>query len=54
MRVWLGKLLELAGMMIVLAGFLYGLKYNLVRFELGALAVGSVIFIGGWLLEKKA
>jgi hypothetical protein len=53
MRVWLGKLLELVGMMVVLAGFLYGLKFNVVRFELAALAIGSLIFVGGWYLEKK-
>jgi len=54
MKIWVGKMLEMIGMVVVLSGFIYGFKYNLIKFELGALAVGSAIFIGGWLLEKKA
>jgi hypothetical protein len=51
---WTGKMLELVGMVVVAAGFLYGLQYSLVRFELGALAIGSLIFYIGWLIERKA
>jgi hypothetical protein len=54
MQIWVGKMLELVGMVVVLTGFLYGVKFNLIRFELGALAVGGAIFFVGWLLEKKA
>ena len=50
----MGKILELIGMVIVLAGFLYGINYSLIKFELGALAIGSIVFCAGWLLEKKA
>jgi hypothetical protein len=53
MNVWIGKLLELIGMVVVLSGFLYGIKFSLIRFELGALVIGSAIFYGGWLLERK-
>ena len=52
MKMW-GKLLELIGMVIVLSGFLYGVKFSLMSFELTALFVGSAIFYGGYLLEKK-
>jgi hypothetical protein len=51
---WTGKLLELIGMVVVAAGFLYGIQYSLVRFELGALAIGSAIYYIGWLIEKKS
>jgi len=51
---WMGKLLELIGMMVVLSGFLFGVKYSLIKFELGALAVGSAVFYLGYLLEKKS
>jgi hypothetical protein len=48
-----GKFLELIGMVIVLCGFLYGVKFSLMSFELTSLFVGSAIFYGGYLLEKK-
>ena len=51
---WAGKMLEMIGMVIVAAGLLYGISYSLIRFELGALAIGSIIFYAGWLIEKKA
>ena len=47
-------MLELIGMVVVAAGFLYGLEYSLVRFELGALAIGGLIFYIGWLIEQRA
>ncbi len=53
MKQWTGKILELTGMVVVAAGFMYGVQYSLIRFELGALALGSAIFYLGWLLEKK-
>jgi hypothetical protein len=52
MKGFVGKILELVGLVVVLSGFLFGFQYNLVRFELGALAAGSAIFYIGWLLEK--
>ncbi len=53
-KMWIGKLLELVGMIVVLSGFLFGVKYSLIKFELGALAAGSAIFYFGYLLEKKS
>jgi hypothetical protein len=53
MKAFAGKILELVGLMVVLSGFLFGFHYNLVRFELGALAAGCAIFYFGWLLEKR-
>lgn len=53
MKVMVGKMLELVGMVIVLVGFLYGVWFSLIKFELGALAVGSAVFCAGWLLERS-
>lgn len=52
-KLWLAKLIELIGMMIVGSGFIYGIHFDLIKFELGALAVGSAVFYFGWLMEKK-
>lgn len=49
----LGKFLELAGMVVVLSGLLFGLQFSLIKFELGALFAGSAIFYCGWMLEKR-
>jgi len=51
---WAGKMLELIGMVIVAAGLLYGMGMSLIKFELTAFAIGSCVFLAGWLLEKKA
>jgi hypothetical protein len=48
------KLFELIGMVVVAAGFLYGIQYSLIRFELGALVIGGGIFLIGWWMEKKS
>jgi len=53
MKTWLGKLLELIGMVVVLSGLLFGMKYSLIKFELSALFIGSAVFTVGWILEKK-
>lgn len=53
MKVMVGKMLELIGMVIVLVGFLYGVQFSLIKFELGALGIGAAVFYGGWMLEKK-
>jgi hypothetical protein len=50
---WIAKMLELIGMVIVLAGLLYGINYSLIKFELNALVIGGMVFCAGWLLEKK-
>jgi len=47
------KMLELVGLVVVLVGFLYGVQFSLIKFELSALGIGGAIFCVGWLLEKK-
>jgi hypothetical protein len=48
-----GKFLEVVGLIVVASGFLFGVQYSLIKFELAALAIGSLIFYVGYLLEKK-
>lgn len=48
-----GKFLELVGLIVVASGLLFGVQYSLIKFELTALAIGSLIFYIGYLLEKK-
>ncbi len=48
-----GKFLELVGLIVVASGFLFGVQYSLIKFELAALGVGCLIFYFGWLLERK-
>jgi hypothetical protein len=48
-----GKFLELVGLIVVASGFLYGIQYSLIKFELAALGIGCLIFYVGWLMEKK-
>jgi hypothetical protein len=51
----LGKVLELAGMLTLgMALFVYGLGEEDMSAELGWLLVGSVIFLLGYLLERRA
>jgi hypothetical protein len=48
-----GKFLQLVGLIVVASGFLFGIQYSLIKFELAALGIGSLIFYIGWILEKK-
>jgi hypothetical protein len=48
-----GKFLELVGLILVASGFLFGVQYSLIKFELAALAIGCLIFYIGYLIEKK-
>ena len=54
MRQALGKVLELAGMLTLgMALFVYGLGEQDMSAELGWLLVGSVVFLVGFLLERR-
>ena len=53
MRFFLGKFLELIGMVVILVGLVGGIQYDfLFKYELYCFAGGCVLFIVGWLLEK--
>ena len=50
----LGKVLELAGMLTLgIALFVYGLGEQDMSAELGWLLVGSLLFLVGYLLERR-
>jgi hypothetical protein len=54
MRQALGKVLELAGMLTLgMALFVYGLGEQDMSAELGWLLVGSVVFLVGFLMERR-
>jgi hypothetical protein len=51
----LGKVLELTGMLTLgVALFVYGFGEKDMDAELGWLLVGSVVFLAGYLLERRA
>jgi len=53
MAALIGRLLQLAGMIILPIGLLYGLGRDDVRTEVRLLAIGGFCFVLGWLLSKK-
>lgn len=51
----LGKVLEVAGMLTLgVALFVYGLGEQDMNAELGWLLAGSLIFLAGYVLERRA
>jgi high-affinity nickel permease len=53
MSVLVGRLLQVAGMIILPVALLYGLGYDAVRTEVKLLAIGGALFVIGWLMAKK-
>jgi uncharacterized membrane protein YgdD (TMEM256/DUF423 family) len=47
-----GRLLQLAGMIVLPIGLLYGLMRDDVKSEVRLLALGGVLFVVGWMLSK--
>lgn len=50
---YLGKFLELNGLVILTFGLIRGMRYGDVPGEVRMLAVGVAVFLLGYLLEKK-
>ncbi|HEX8616811.1 MAG TPA: hypothetical protein VF911_04405 [Thermoanaerobaculia bacterium] len=53
MSVLIGRLLQVAGMIILPIGLSYGLIHGEVRTEVKLLAVGGFLFLLGWMLSRK-
>ncbi|HEX8169768.1 MAG TPA: hypothetical protein VF824_04415 [Thermoanaerobaculia bacterium] len=53
MSATLGRLLQLAGMIILPIGLSYGLLHDNVQLEVRLLGVGGALFVIGWLMAKK-
>jgi hypothetical protein len=54
MKVRIGRLLQVAGMIVLPAGLIYGLTTGNVRHEVQVLALGGALFLAGRLMEKTA
>lgn len=53
MSYYLGKFLELNGILLLGFGLFWGLLRDDVRGEIGMLGAGVVIFLVGYLLERR-
>jgi hypothetical protein len=50
----LGRLLQLAGMILLPIGLLYGLAKDQIQTEVQLLALGGFLFILGWILSRDS
>jgi hypothetical protein len=53
MSVLLGRLMQVAAMIILPIGLMYGLVYGEIRTEVKLLALGGFLFVLGWILSRK-
>jgi hypothetical protein len=53
MNVLVGRLLQLAGMIILPIGLSYGLIHGEIRTEVKLLALGGFLFVLGWILSRE-
>ncbi|HEY6136418.1 MAG TPA: hypothetical protein VI670_01510 [Thermoanaerobaculia bacterium] len=49
----LGRLLQIAGLIILPIGFSYGMFHDNVQMEVRLLFVGGAVFVVGWLLGRR-
>ena len=54
MSVLLGRMLQLAGMIILPAGLCIGLVRDNVRLEVQLLWIGGAMFLLGWFISRKS
>ncbi|HEX2060429.1 MAG TPA: hypothetical protein VHK90_06785 [Thermoanaerobaculia bacterium] len=52
MSVLIGRLLQLAGMIILPIGLSYGLLKGEIRTEVQLLALGGFLFVLGWIIAR--
>jgi hypothetical protein len=53
MTVLIGRLLQLAGLIVLPIGLSYGLIQGEIRTEVKLLAIGGFLFVLGWILSRK-
>ena len=53
MSATIGRLLQIAGMVVLPIGFSYGMFHDDVQMEVRLLFVGGALFVVGWLLARK-
>lgn len=49
----LGRLLQIAGMIILPIGLSYGLVKGEIQTEVKLLALGGFLFVLGWIISRK-
>ena len=49
----LGRLLQIAGMILLPVGFSYGMFHDDVQLEVRLLFIGGALFVIGWLLARR-
>ncbi|HKS23603.1 MAG TPA: hypothetical protein VJZ76_12440 [Thermoanaerobaculia bacterium] len=49
----IGRLLQIAGLIILPIGFSYGMFHDNVQMEVRLLFIGGTVFVVGWLLSRK-
>jgi hypothetical protein len=53
MSATIGRLLQIAGMIMLPIGFSYGMFHDNIQMEVRLLFVGGALFVIGWLLARK-
>jgi len=53
MTATLGRLLQIAGLIILPIGFSFGMFHDNVQMEVRLLFIGGAVFVIGWLLSRK-
>jgi len=48
-----GRLLQIAGMIVLPIGFSYGMFHDNIQMEVRLLFVGGALFVIGWLLARR-
>jgi hypothetical protein len=49
----IGRLLQIAGLIVLPIGFSYGMFHDEIQLEVRLLFVGGALFVIGWLLARK-
>ncbi len=53
MSALIGRLLQLAGMIVLPIGLSYGLLRDDIKAEVRLLAIGGFLFVLGWILSRE-
>jgi len=52
MTATIGRLLQIAGMIVLPIGFSYGMFHDNIQMEVRLLFVGGALFVVGWLMNR--
>jgi len=53
MTATIGRVLQIAGMVLLPIGFSYGMFHDDIQLEVRLLFVGGALFVIGWLLNRR-